>query len=109
MPLTDKYVACQYVARSSAIAARILGGEAMIMSAIDSTLFALNPAGTVIWEAADGNTPLSRIVEEKVIAEFDVSVEQAWEDAQEFVTNLAQHGILLVSDQPIPQQGKDVS
>jgi Coenzyme PQQ synthesis protein D (PqqD) len=107
MPFTDKYVA-----RSSAIASRILGGEAIVMSTVDSTLFSLNPTGTVIWEAADGKTPLSRIVEEKVTAEFDVSPEQARDDAQEFVDKLAEHGILLVSDQPIPQSnlqsGKDI-
>jgi hypothetical protein len=104
MPFIDKYVA-----RSSAIASRILGGEAIIMSAVDSTLFALNPTGTAIWEAADGNTPLSRIVEEKLIAEFDVTVEQACVDAQEFVNHLSEHGIFLVSDRPIPQQGKGIS
>ncbi len=32
----------RYVARSSQIAARALGGEMMIMSARDSTLFTLN-------------------------------------------------------------------
>ena len=47
-----------YIARSSAIAARNLGGEMMIMSALDSTLFSLNPAATAIWEAADGRTSL---------------------------------------------------
>ena len=31
-----------YIARSSAIAARMLGGEMMIMSAVDSMFFALN-------------------------------------------------------------------
>jgi hypothetical protein len=98
MPSTDKYVA-----KSSAIASRILGDEAIIMSTVDSTLFTLNPTGTVIWEAADGRTPLSCIVE-KVCMEFDISLEQAWADVREFVDKLAEHGILLVSDQPIPQK-----
>jgi hypothetical protein len=99
MPMTE-----QYVAKSSAIASRLLGDEAIIMSTVDSTLFSLNPTGTVIWEAADGNTPLSRIIEEKVCAEFDVTVEQARADAEEFVGKLAEHGILRVSDQPIPEK-----
>ena len=51
-----------YVARSSAIAARMLGGEMMIMSAVNSTFFTLNEVATVIWQAADGRTPLSEIV-----------------------------------------------
>ena len=49
-----------YIARSPAIASRMLGGEMMIMSAVDSTFFTLNPVATVIWQAADGHTPLSR-------------------------------------------------
>jgi len=92
----------QYLAKSPDIAARTLGDEAIIMSTIDSTLFSLNPTGTAIWDAADGKTPLSRIIEQKVCAEFDVSVEQASADAKEFIEKLAEHGILRVSDRPIP-------
>ncbi len=96
MPFADKYIA-----RSSAIASRILGDEMIIMSAVDSTLFSVNSTGTIIWEAADGNTPLSRIIEEKLCTEFDISVEQAYVDVEQFVNALAEHGILVVSDQPI--------
>ena len=35
------------------IAARAVGGEMMIMSAKDSTLFTLNEVATAIWEAID--------------------------------------------------------
>ncbi len=91
----------QYIARSSAIAARLIGGEMMIMSAVDSTFFTLNEIATVIWQAADGKTPLSEIIVQRVCPEFDVSPEQAERDAGEFVSELSQHGILLVSDQPI--------
>jgi hypothetical protein len=92
-----------FLAKSTDIAARTLGDETIIMSTLDSTIFMLNPTGTAIWNAADGNTPLSRIIEEKVCAEFDVPVEQAAADAQHFVDELSEHGILVVSDQPIPQ------
>jgi hypothetical protein len=93
-----------YVAKSPAIAARTLGDEAIIMSTLDSTLFSLNPTGTVIWEAADGKTPLSRIIEDKVCAEFDVSIVQASADAKDFIDKLVEHGILCVSDRPIPEK-----
>ena len=89
--------------KSTAIAARVLGDETIIMSTVDSTIFMLNPTGTVIWEAADGNTSLSRIVEERVCAEFDVDLEQASADAMEFVDELAVLGILVVSDKPVSQ------
>jgi len=91
----------RYVARSSEIAARLLGGEMIIMSAADSRVFTLNEVATVIWEAADGRTPLDEIVANRVCAQFVVAPQVALEDAEELVQELAGHGILLVSDQPI--------
>ena len=41
----------KYIARSRAVAARILDGEMIIMSAADSTLFTLSEVGTIIWQA----------------------------------------------------------
>jgi len=90
-----------YLTRSSEIAARALGGEMMIMSARDSTLFTLNEVATAIWQAADGKTPLSDIVEKKICVEFDVAPEVALSDAEGFIQELASHGILRVSDRPI--------
>ena len=90
-----------YIARSRDIAARPLGGEMMIMSARDSTLFSLDGVGTVIWQAADGTTPLEDIVKNKVCTEFEVEPEEALKDAENFVRELAEHGILVLSEQPI--------
>jgi hypothetical protein len=95
-----------YIARSKQVAARMLGGEMMIMSATDSTLFSLNETASAIWQAADGSTPLNEIVERAVCSEFDVPPEEALKDAEELVRDLASHGILLVSDQPIAQEPK---
>jgi hypothetical protein len=91
----------RYIARSSAIAARLLGGEMMVMSTADSTFFTLNEVATLIWQAADGRTPLAEIVANKICQEFDVDREQAQRGADHFVDELSQHGILLVSDQPL--------
>ena len=91
----------KYIARSKAIAARMLGGEMMVMSGADSTFFTLNEVASVIWKAADGRTPLSEIVAGKICQEFDVDQEQAQRDADLCVDELSQHGILLVSDQPL--------
>lgn len=95
----------KYIARSPNIAARMLGGEMMIMSAADSTFFTLNEVASVIWQAADGRTLLSAIVEEKVCREFDIAAEAAWQDAEQFVDQLSQHGILLVADSPFDVAG----
>ena len=90
----------KYIARSSQIAARMLGGEMMVMSAVDSTFFTLNEVATAIWQAADGRTPLSEIVASTVCDDFEVDLETARRDAEQFVNELSHHGILLVSDHP---------
>lgn len=92
-----------YIARSSKIAARMMGDEMMIMLAPDSTLFTLNEVASVIFNAADGTTPLEVIVAERVCSEFDVELEAALKDAEQVVKELAGHGVLLVSDEPITQ------
>jgi len=91
----------KYISRSSAVAARELAGEMIIMSAADSTLFSLNETASMIWQAADGKTPLSEIVSLRICPEFEVSPEQAYRDAVDLVEDLARHGILVVSDQPV--------
>ena len=93
----------RYVLRSRKVAARALGDETMIMSALDSSLFTLNDTASAIWNAADGVTPLDEIVEQRVCAEFEVEPGQALRDAEELVNNLAQHGIVVVSDSPISE------
>jgi Coenzyme PQQ synthesis protein D (PqqD) len=90
-----------YVARSSAVAARALEGEMIVMSTRDSTLFTLNEVATEIWQAADGRTPLEEIVERSICVKFDVEPAAALRDAEECCRKLAAHGILLVSEQPI--------
>jgi hypothetical protein len=75
------------------------------MSSIDSTLFSLSEVAAVIWQAADGQTPLSEIVRDRVCAAFDVAPDEAYRDAQAFVEDLASHGILQVSASPIQGGG----
>jgi Coenzyme PQQ synthesis protein D (PqqD) len=89
-----------YIARSSAIAARMLAGEMMVMNSLDSTFFTLNEVATAIWQAADGRTPLSEIVRRRICEQFEIDPLQAEKDAEQFVADLSQHGILLVSEQP---------
>ena len=92
-----------YIARSTAVAARRLGDEMVVMSALDSTLFTLSEIGAVLWQAADGSTPLERIVRERVCVAYEVDKETALRDAEEFVRDLSARGILLVSASPITQ------
>lgn len=91
-----------YLIQSPDIAARTLGDDTVIMSTLDSTVFMLNSVGTAIWKGADGATPLSRIIRESVCSQFDVTDEEAFADAKEFVDKLVDHGILSISESPVP-------
>jgi len=92
---------CIYIARSSAIAARALAGEMMIMNSADSTFFTLNEVATTIFQAADGRTPLREIVRDKICGQFEVDLDEAQADAEQFVAELSGHGVLIVSSQPL--------
>ena len=93
----------RYVARSAAIASRALGDETMVMSARNSTLFTLDEVASVIWDAADGVTPLAEIVAKKICTQYDIAPEVALKDAEALVENMAGHGIALLSDEPLAQ------
>jgi hypothetical protein len=99
--MSTENFAPSYIARSKEVAARMLGGEMMIMSARDSTLFSLNEVASTIWKAADGVTPLAEIVEQHICAEYDVPADVALHDARELVEELAGLGILQISNAPI--------
>lgn len=89
-----------YVSRSPHVAARRIGGEVMIMSGEDSSLYSLNETAALIWEAADGRTPIGQIVRERICAAFEVEEAQAVADALELIDALARRGILEVTASP---------
>lgn len=90
-----------YLVRNPRAAARSLDGEMMIMSARDSTLFTLNETATILWQSADGATPLDDIVEKKICTEFEVAPAEALADAEALARELASHEILQISEAPI--------
>ena len=100
-PFTPNVDKDLFVARATNVAARMIGGEMMIMSGLDSSLFSLNATASAIWQAADGATSLSQIVEQHICAAFDVDYAIALQDAEELAAELARHGILRLSDSPI--------
>jgi hypothetical protein len=92
-------VAEHYVARNPQTAWRVYEGEAVILRAEDSTLNTLNAVGTLIWETADGKTPVSAIVG-RICEEFDVEPAEARRDADAFIERLARRGLVTVSERP---------
>ena len=80
------------------LAARKVGGEMVILSAEDSSLFLLNEVGTAIWEAADGRRSIQAIAD-ALSAEYDVDRATALADVTEFVESLTAAGILSVAEE----------
>jgi hypothetical protein len=86
-----------YLTQSPRTAWRVYDGEAVILWPDDSTLNTLNAVGTLIWESADGKSPVSAIVA-RICEEFDVDPERAERDTMAFVAKLRARGLLTVSE-----------
>lgn len=94
-----------YILRSPQVAARRIGDELMIMSGQASAVFSLNQTAALLWDAADGQTPLEEIVRTRICPHYAVDLETALADARELVQGLAGHGILQVGDRPFAEAG----
>jgi hypothetical protein len=92
-----------YPLQSSRTAWRVYDGEAIVLCSDDSTLNSLNAVGTMIWESADGKTPVSAIVA-RICDEFEVDREQAERDTLAFIARLRERGLLTLSEtiEPAP-------
>lgn len=91
----------RYPRQNPRVAWRVYDGEAVLVSPDDHRLHTLNAVGTLVWEAADGRTPVDEIAA-RVWREFDVERERAAADALAFVETLAGSGLLTISDLPDP-------
>jgi hypothetical protein len=96
--MTDDGKTC-YVARSPDVAARMFGGEMMIMSGRDASLFCLNETASLLWAAADGRASLDEIAA-RVCEQYEVGREAARQDLLALARELAAHGLLRLSATP---------
>jgi hypothetical protein len=92
-------MADRWLVQNPLAAWRVYDGEAFIISPSDSTLHALNPVGTLVWEAADGQTRVDAIVD-RICRDFEVEPDRAARDLEAFVDELCQRGLLAVRDAP---------
>jgi hypothetical protein len=92
-------MADRYLAQNPRAAWRVYDGEAVIISPDDSILHTLNAVGTLIWEAADGKTPVGAVVG-RICDEFEVEPEPAERDAMAFIETLCQRRLLVMLDAP---------
>jgi len=93
-----------FVRRSRKTASRMVGGEMVVLSVVDSSLFNLNETASILWQAADGRTPLRAIVEREIIPRFEIDAETAYRDALDLVRELGDQGILELADRPIEEK-----
>lgn len=71
--------------------------EAVLVLPDSGKVEVLNALGAKIWTLADG-TRTVREIAEAIWTEYEVEMDVAERDVQEFIGNLVQRGILLLSD-----------
>ncbi len=89
----------QYPAPHPQVAARIVDGSAVIVLADAGEVTVLNPVGSRIWELLDGTRSGSDIVQ-RIVAEYDVTAEQATQDVASFLQTLLDANAIVLRDQP---------
>ncbi len=86
-----------YLTQNPRTAWRVYDGEAVVLCPDSSTLNTLNAVGTLIWESADGMTPVGAIVA-RICQEFDVDPERAARDTTAFIATLGDRGLVTVAE-----------
>ena len=94
----------KYPVQNPANPARVIEGEAVVITPDDSQLHSLNEVGTFIWERADGTRTVAQIVDE-VCKFFAVERPQAVHDAAEFIEHCCQKKLMLLQDAAGPTPG----
>jgi hypothetical protein len=96
--MLDKYVA----KNNEKTAHRIIDGEAVVINLKDSSFHTLNPVATFTWQQADGKTRVKEIVQ-KMCQEFEVDWDTAEKDCLEFISELVNKDMLVLSPHPLEE------
>lgn len=86
----------KYPKRIEATAWRIIDNEAVIVSPLDSEVTILNEVGSLIWKLMDGFRDTEQLVKD-LCQEYEVSVEEARKDIEEFIEDLSNKRLLTIS------------
>jgi len=89
----------KYPQPHSQVAARVIDGQAIIITPLSGEIRILNEVGTRIWELADGRHSAEQIVA-ILMSEYAVSRDEAERDVIEFIEGLAAKQILVLSEHP---------
>lgn len=86
----------QHPRRADQVAARIIDGNAVLVSPESSQLYWLNPVATRVWELATGEHTVADIAGQ-LCEEFDVERERAEADVREMVQTFVDGGMLSLA------------
>lgn len=95
MKLTEKYPVLH-----PQVAARVIDGEAVIVLPESGQVNVLNEVGSSIWELIDGTRNVGEIMK-IIVAEYDVTIEQAEGDVNEFIQELVENKMLVLFDEKV--------
>ena len=77
------------------IVARILENEAVLVLPLRGQVKVLNDLGARIWSLVDGTHSIEDIIQ-TIYQEYDTTLEDATTDTTEFLTQLADRGIVIL-------------
>ena len=86
----------QVVCKDRQTASRVMAGEAIVLTPMNSKIYNLNETGSRIWEWLDGEPTVGEIVAH-MQREFKVSEEQSTRDVVAFLEELAANGMITLS------------
>jgi hypothetical protein len=84
------------------VAATVVDGQAVIVMADSGQVTVLNDVGTRIWQLSDGKRSIDEIVQ-AIMAEYEVTPDVAWQDAETFLTRLVEVQAIVLRDPPARQ------
>ncbi len=75
-------------------AARIIEGQALVITPEDSFLHTMNEVGTRIWEIAEKEIVIKDIIE-TICQEFEVNRDEACRDVIEFIQQMLDKNLII--------------
>jgi hypothetical protein len=83
---TDRQVACE------------VGSEVVILHLDQGVYFGLNEVGARVWQLVQKELTVAEIVD-TIVGEYEVDAAQCLSDVQALVAGLAEHRLVVVSDE----------
>jgi len=87
----------QVCTRNDQTASRVMAGEAIVLTPMDSRIYTFNETGTRIWELLADSPRVGELIQ-KIHEEFNVTSQQAKQNVIAFVRNLLDRGLVTLSD-----------